>query len=155
MTRSLHSFGKPSVRTVFSSLALVALASAALAHSGATGIVKERMEGMKIMSNATKALGAMQAGAIPFSLDTVTFVAGEIGQSAQAARDQFPDGSIDGPSEALPLIFAEREKFDALLAELETLAAQLGESQEPEAVADLTTRIGDNCKSCHARYRKK
>ncbi len=131
------------------------IAAAALAHSGATGVVKERMDGMKEMSHAVKAIGAVKAGAIPFSFKTLNMAGREIARHGVAARAQFPEGSLVSPSEALPSIWADRETFDRLLDQMTVAAEQLSVSVDRDEAMALSGRIGGLCKDCHATFRKK
>jgi cytochrome c556 len=73
---------------------------AALAHSGATGVVKERMEGMKAM--------------------------GDRGHAGSAMTELFPEGSNAVPSEAKEDIWKEWETFAAMAHQLEVMAEALG-----------------------------
>ncbi len=130
-------------------------ATFALAHSGATGVVKERMVGMKAMSDATKALGAMKADAIPFSVETMHLAADEIARHGAAAQDLFPEGSLKKPSEALPVLWDEKAEFNAILERMVDAADQLKQVSTLDQAEPLMTRIGDQCKDCHSRYRIK
>ena len=130
-------------------------AAAAYAHSGATGIVKERMEGMKEMSYAAKAMGAVKAGAIPFSFATLSAAGREIAKHGAAARKLFPEGSLHSPSEALPAIWSDRETFDRLLDQMTAAAEQLSVSADRDEAEALSDRIGGLCKDCHATFRVK
>lgn len=129
--------------------------AAALAHSGATGVVKERMDGMKEMSYAAKAIGAVKAGAIPFSFETLNAAGREIARHGAAARGQFPEGSLVKPSEALPAIWSDRETFDRLLTQMTVAAERLSVTANRDEAASLSTQIGDLCTDCHATFRVK
>ncbi len=142
-------------RVFYGAGALGLIAVAALAHSGATGVVKERMDGMKEMSHAAKAIGAVKAGAIPFSFKTLNMAGREIARHAVAARSQFPEGSLTAPSEALPAIWTDRETFDRLLDQMTTAAEKLSVSANRDESMALASRIGGLCKDCHATFRKK
>lgn len=128
---------------------------AVFAHSGATGVVKARMDGMKEMSHAAKAMGAVRAGAIPFSFQTLNLAGREIARHGAAARDQFPGGSLIAPSEALPAIWTDRETFDRLLDQMTEAAEQLSASADRDEAEALVSRIGGLCKDCHATFRQK
>ena len=134
---------------------VVGAGAAAFAHSGATGVVKERMDGMKEMSHAAKAMGAVKAGAIPFSFDTLNLAGREIARHGVAARGQFPEGSLHSPSEALPAIWSDRETFDRLLDQMTTAAERLAVSADRDEAMALVDRIGGLCKDCHATFRQK
>lgn len=131
------------------------VAGVAFAGSGATGVVKQRMDGMKEMSHAAKAMGAVKAGAIPFSFDTLNLAGREIARHGKAAREQFPEGSLRKPSEALPAIWSDRETFDRLLGQMTAAAERLSVSADRDEAMALVDRIGALCKDCHATFRLK
>lgn len=136
--------------------AILLSTGAALAHSGATGVVKERMDGMKAMSDATKAIGAVKTGVLPYSADVMRRAADELALHGEAAKALFPENSATGKSEALPVIWAEREGFDQILNELLNAAARLNSEAENEAAAlKIADEIAATCKDCHAKYREK
>ena len=139
-------------RTIFAVLVLAA--GSAGAHQGATVMVKERTDGMKAMAQSAKALGGMLRGFIPFSLDSARAAGREIATEAEAARGQFPEGSIGGPSEALPIIWEERARFDSLLERLRETGARIAAAGDEAAVGALFAETAEICKDCHARYRK-
>ena len=136
-------------------LVIILGATVALAHSGATGVVKERMQGMKAMSDATKGLGALRAGAIPFNVETMRLSAMEIARHAQEAKELFPEGSLKSPSEALPLLWDEKAAFNKLFDDMAADAALLQEMSDLGAATPVMNRIGEACKECHWRYRIK
>lgn len=141
-----------STRTIFAALALAA--GSAAAQQDATGVVRDRIDGMKAMAQSAKALGGMLRGFIPFSLDSARAAGREIAAEAEAARGQFPEGSISGPSEALPIIWEERARFDSLLERLRETGARIAAAGDEAAVGTLFAETAEICKDCHARYRK-
>lgn len=137
-------------------VALMIAAGAAIAHEGATGVVKERMDGMKVMAGAAKALGAVRAGVIPFTPDLARRAASDLRTSAIAAKDQFPEGSLVHPSEAAPAIWTAKEDFDEILRQLIAAADKLEAAAEDERAAMIAAdAIGQTCKDCHKTYREK
>jgi cytochrome c556 len=70
----------------------------------------------------------------------------------------FPAGTDTGDTDALPLIWKEPEQFNKLIAELEASSAKLRDAvaanDKPGAMAAFKT-LGESCKGCHDRYRKK
>lgn len=140
---------------VFSGFAICLAAAGAFAHSGATGVVKQRMDGMKAMSNAAKALGAAKAGVVPFSPELISRAASELRTHAQAARTLFPEGSATGPSEALPTIWTDRPGFDAILDDLVRAADALDAAEDETAAFAAADAVAETCKVCHAKYREK
>lgn len=139
-------------------LTFAAGTSPAAAHSGATGVVKERMELMKGMGKQMKRMGAMAKGKQPY--EAAAFVEGAqvILDGTPKVNALFPEGSNPHPSEALPRIWQEWPKFEAsnekLLSEAEKLL-RVAESGEQRAVIGQFARVGKVCGSCHKRFRKK
>ncbi|MGI9477079.1 MAG: c-type cytochrome [Hyphomicrobiaceae bacterium] len=126
------------------------------AHKGATGIVKQRMDGMKRMGEISKAWGAMRKGKATFDRATVQGQAADLRRHAADVLGLFPKGSIKGPSEALPAIWQKWDDFARISRELEMLAGQLeGQAgRGKETAFPLMVRIGGTCSGCHKAYRK-
>ncbi len=136
--------------------AVIVVTGAALAHSGATGVVKQRMDGMKEMSNATKALGAVKAGAIPFAPEVIRRAAGQLRKHGEEAHHLFPEGSLQDESEALPLIWTDRASFDRILDDLIAAADRLDQVAEDQDMAlAVADDVATTCKTCHEKFREK
>ena len=126
----------------------------ALAHTGATGIVKKRMEVMKDVGAVMKELGAMVKGDASFDALTVARRGGDLKTHAAAMPALFPEGSIHGPSEALPQIWQNFEGFSAIASDLESAATALSGVTEASALPAALGAAGKTCKACHSDYRK-
>lgn len=99
---------------------------AALAHSGATGVVLERMQGMSAMGKTLKTLSPMMRGQVPFDADLVRSEAeAMISHAGEQMTKLFPEGSGGGVSKALPLVWEDSEEFAALAEELKSAAEGL------------------------------
>ncbi|WP_425045819.1 c-type cytochrome [Primorskyibacter sp. S87] len=99
------------------------IAAMAVAHSGATGVVKERMDGMDVMKDAVKVIAPMMKGQTAYDSATIKKAAQDIGKHAgQPLLTLFPEGSVHGPSEALPSIWEDWQAFVDLALRLEELA---------------------------------
>ena len=74
---------------------LLCLASAtlALAHEGATGVVKERMDLMETQKDAMKLIGDMAKGNTPFDAAKAAEAARDISLTAKKIPELFPEGS--------------------------------------------------------------
>lgn len=128
------------------------------AHSGAKGVVKERMELMKGMADAMKAMGGMFKGEAPFEPAVVADKASWLIEHAEKIPATTPEGSNDHPSEALPIIW---EAWDGYLAGTTALK---DESAKLKAIAtngadEAVTRaqyvkVSKSCSACHDKYRK-
>lgn len=140
----------------------LALASAATtgtgwAHGGATGVVKERMESMKSMGDAMKGLAAMVKGQAELDDKALADYAAAIKTGAARIPDLFPKGTNAAPSEALPKIWVEWDKFKDMAEQLEKDADLLANADATDArsVKIGFAKIGKSCKDCHTEYRKK
>ncbi|WP_269585434.1 c-type cytochrome [Roseibium sp. Sym1] len=106
-------------------------AAAALAHGGATGIVKERMDAMDAMGDVMKSLTTIMRGETDYDAETVRKGAGVIrSHSGEALTKLFPEHSIEGPSEAKPEIWSNWQEFETLADQLDLFAAALGKAAD-------------------------
>ena len=133
---------------------MFAIPTQTLAHSGATGIVKKRMETMKDVGAVMKELGAMVKGDANFDASTVARRAGDLKIHAANMPALFPEGSIHGPSEALPQIWKDFEGFSRIASDLESAATTLSTVTEATALPAALGAAGKICKACHSDYRK-
>ena len=138
---------------------LIALATAALAHQGASGVVKKRMELMKETAQHMKSIAGMVSGKSELDTGSLTASAQTIAAHAGDIPDLFPEGSLHDPSEALPKIWEEWEDFTMLANDLSERAEQLAAvADDGASAADLQAafgKVGETCKSCHTDFRLK
>jgi len=139
------------------------LASIALAHQGATGIVKERMDQMGGIAKAMKAMGAMFKGEATYDAEHVRILSSEIAASGGTELSVlFPEHSVQPPSEARHEIWTDWEKFAGIADEMQAAAVALANgaanptdgSAGPKP-ADLFRDLAGTCKSCHQDFRIK
>lgn len=91
----------------------------AIAHSGASGVVKQRMDLMEDMGESMDTLADMFKGKTPYDPDAVKSAAGRINELAgENIADLFPEGSLHPPSEALPEIWDDWQYFEELATRL-------------------------------------
>lgn len=103
----------------------VTTASIVSAHTGATGIVLERMHAMSAMEDGLKSIGAAMRGQTPYDQDAARATGQIIQTHATAMVPMFERGTDGGVSDALPNIWTEPDRFTALAAELATLGTEL------------------------------
>lgn len=130
----------------------------ATAHDTATGVVKQRMDFMKKLGDANKAMANMLDGEAPFDRTRFADDATRIRDHAQHLLHQFPADSLQKPTEALPAIWENWEKFERHSDTLEREAAILVETVRQgdlSAIREQFFTVGDTCKSCHRHFRKK
>jgi len=129
----------------------------ALAHSGATGIVKERMEVMKSVGAEMKVIAGMLQGKIGFDAGRLEQAARVIKGHAEKIEHLFPDGSDHKPTRALPEVWHDKPEFDKLGKELaqaaQTLALKASKAKAAGEVKMEIMAVGTNCKTCHKKFR--
>lgn len=152
-----------------------AITSTAYAHTEATGIVKQRMDGMVALSKAMKAVIAQTQSATP-DVDAIKDAARTMqAHAGDALTKNFPEGSLDHPSEATEAIWKDWDRFAFLAQQLDLKAKGLEmaasnpvsgktvQSRDNFMLMDFATMgpdevfslIGMNCKACHQDFRAK
>ena len=129
------------------------------AHSGAKGIVKQRMEMMKDIGVKMKALGAMAKGSVPFDREEAAAAARTIAGHGAEIPNMFPHGSMEAPSEALEVIWTDWQKFEGVAMDLsksaEIFADAAAGAPSMQFLIPQFTDIAATCKSCHKTFRTK
>ena len=133
---------------------LLCLSTVSFAHEGAEGVVKERMDRFKENKEAMKAIKGNLAG------DTAVIAqkASEIEAWAKDMVNFFPEGSTQPPSEALPAIWKEFDRFTDLASANEKAAANLKNlsrsGADMGALSGAFRSLGKTCKDCHNDYKE-
>jgi len=110
-------------------LGLAMSATFALGHSGATGIVLERMNGMTSMRDLMRDLAPIVQGAVPYDALKVSESGFVIASHAgETLRSLFPEGSTQGVTFAKAEIWSDWDDFAELADELERYATALSDS---------------------------
>jgi cytochrome c556 len=126
------------------------------AHSGAKGIIKERMDLMKDIGKAMKTLSAMARGKVVLDSAKVKAAAGSIAQHGQKIPALFPKGSNKGVTEAGPRIWKDPEDFRKSADEMVAVAREItGQSKNTAALKAAYRKLGKTCSACHKLYRVK
>ena len=140
-------------------LSIIGLAASAFAHSGATGVVKQRMDAMGDIADQMKLLGGMIQQKVEFDKHAAANAASTIAMHATEIPELFPENSTQHPSEALETIWKDWAKFEAIAESMGEDALALSTvATGAEDVSDLTEKFGDvarRCKSCHESFRLK
>lgn len=112
-------------------------------HPEATGVVKERMELMTSIGDATKAIAEMMKGAVSYDAAKVEDLAMTIERHAgEAMTVKFPKDSLDHPSEALPAIWTDWDRFTEISDQLATYAGALQKAADnPRPTAGSTSTM--------------
>lgn len=102
-----------------------------MAHGGATGIVKERMDAMGDMKDSMKEVSDMFKGKTAYDANKVRASAEVLkAHSGTALTKLFPEGSLQHPTEAKAIIWDEWDRFSKLADHLGTLSEGLANAAE-------------------------
>jgi len=149
-------------------LCVVAIAGQTRAHTGAMGIVKERMDGMSLLGDHAKTVGDMIKGKASFDLLAVEEAAQAFVNHGDQIPSLFPDTKDSRESvvtEALPAIWDNWDDFVALAEQftkdsqtLLTMATDLSSSSESvddqsRAVRTVFFKTAKSCLRCHKQFR--
>lgn len=118
-------------------------------------VVKERQALLKQFGDATKPVGGMLRGGVPFDLAQVQAALDLYVKNAKELPALFPEGSGPG-SDALPAIWTNKADFDARFAKFgsDAAAARAAITDEASFKANFPGVIR-NCGACHDSYRQK
>ena len=133
----------------------IGLSAAAMAHSGATGIIKERMDFFKRSKDNLKAINMHLRGG---DFRAIVPLAEDIRDWAGKMPDYFPQGSDGKPSEAAPAIWTDFDGFTKAAKDHYEAADTLVSAAKSENAGDIAKAFkatAATCKSCHKSYRRK
>ncbi len=131
--------------------------SAVFAHEGATGVVKQRMDTMKRLGKKMKTLKPLVQNAYDFDAERVASLAQEIQAISDQVEPGFPEGSNQHPSEALPVIWEDWDRFTDLILQMRVASARLGEiatDGDQRSAWQQFKVLGKTCRSCHTDFRE-
>ncbi len=142
---------------------IVMLAVSALAHGGATGIIKTRMDQMGDISKAMKTMAKMVKGEIAYDVGQVRKLSLDISNLGGSALTRlFPKHSLDPPTEARSEIWQNWEEFERDAVEMQRAAlalskgaANAGGRGDVGSPFSLFGELAGTCKSCHDEFRIK
>ena len=132
-----------------------------LAHEGATGVIKQRMDAMKAMADAMKTIGGMVKGETGYDPAKAAASARAIGAHSGAVMTKlFPKGTLHPPSAAKPEVWQDWAKFEQAARELGMAAKDFeatatAGADVPEPMRAAFRRLGEACTACHERFREK
>ena len=129
-------------------------APAALAHKGAMGIVKERMDKFEASEKATKRIKqALSRGDTAMVVAEATFLL----SWAREMESFFPENSNHPPSEAKDDIWLHWSDFLGAIQSFENASEVLidaAAAEDPLAVSGAFKDMTKSCKSCHRQFRE-
>ena len=108
---------------------LAIAANLAAAHTGATGVVLERMQSMTALRDIMRDIAPMFQGAAPYDALAISEAGYVIAaHSGDSMRALFPDGSLSGVTYAKSNIWEDWQEFSALADELRVYGKALSNS---------------------------
>lgn len=149
------------ITTICAIMAIGGLIQSAASHSGATGIVKERMDNMINMGKALGAVADMFKGKRNFDPNIVSRTGDILIEHSKLLNVQFPDNhdSREGSNTAaLPAVWDKNDEFLALAKSLEEKAEALKLIADSGNLKNIKIAFGQTakvCSACHADFRKK
>jgi cytochrome c556 len=134
---------KPKTLAAAGALIVIASTGVALAHGGATGIVKERMDLMASVGKSMKTITEIFQGEKPYDPAIVRKASNSIAShGGEQMTKLFPEGSIQGPSESLPAIWQEWKRFSELSADLTKYANALAAAADNPRGGGMNSGVG-------------
>lgn len=156
------------IRSAMLGLGVMVVVSQAIAHTGASGIVKERMDAMSMLGDHAKTVGDMLKGKTAFNNEAVEMAAFAFIKHGEQIPALFPDTEMSrtgSKTEALPAIWTEWDDFVALATRftedsraLAAIATELNAGEQSideksRAVRTAFFRASKSCSGCHERFR--
>lgn len=119
-------------------------------------VIKARQDAMKAMGAASKPVGGMLKGSVPFDLATVQKSLQAYGAQAEKSLALYPAGSTQGETAALPKIWQTKADFDAKMKALAADAkTAMGAIKDEATFKANIPAVLKNCGGCHTDYRAK
>ena len=156
------------LRSVMLGLGVMLVVSQPIAHTGASGIVKERMDAMGVLGDHARVVGDMLKGKTAFDADAIETAAAAFVMHGEQITGLFPDteeSRSGARTEALPAIWTEWDDFVALATRftedsraLAAIATELNPGEQSideksRAVRTAFFRASKSCSGCHERFR--
>ena len=142
------------MRILFLSALLLGLTVTAEAHKGATGVVKMRMDSMGVAKDAVADLAKIAGGQSTYSATAVSALAAQIADEMTAAPGHFTQRDLSPPTEALPILWDEMDRFADLARRSADAANAVAETETLDAMRPALLSLGQTCTDCHDRYRQ-
>jgi len=122
--------------------------------------IEYRQAVYKIVAGNFGPLSQVAQGKADFKADNVAKQATRLSQIATFVGDAYPDVSKEGKTRALPAVWTNRKEFDQLVADFATHTKNLADVAENSSSAGeefkaAVAAVGNDCKSCHDKFRAK
>lgn len=133
---------------------LVFAAIDVIAHEGATGVVKQRMDRFKASKDSVDVIkdALKEADWVGLTTESESLL-----RWAQEMDQYFPEGSQQKPSEARDAVWADWDGFTEAIEAYQGTTRRLVDAVTANSVTDTSKAFKAmlrSCKSCHNEYRK-
>jgi len=134
--------------------------SAAPGPTPAERAIEYRQAVFKIVSGNFGPLSQVAQGKAEFKSEAVTRQSARLAQIATFVVDAHPEISREGKTRALPAIWTNRGEFEQIAQDFAAHARTLAEVAENSSSAGEEFKaavgaVGNDCKSCHDKFRSK
>jgi cytochrome c556 len=129
-----------------------------IAHEGATGVVKMRMDRMEAMGAQMKLISAMVRGKKRFDGSKIAAASEKIADHGRKSSKLFPKGSWKKPTQALPKVWKDWRGFTRAMNSMvrsATVLAEAGRAGNKKRASTAYFALGKSCVACHRTYRFK
>ena len=116
--------------------------------------IKYRQSIYKAIGAQMSAIGSILKGEVPHT-DDLSILAEGLSRLSEVTPDIFPEGSHEGRTEALKIIWEEPDEFVSRMQNFQVAADHLAR-QDPSNLrrfAGAFQKLGQTCKACHDRFK--
>src|SRR6186713_1480212 len=122
--------------------------------------IEYRQAVYKVVAGNFGPLTQAAQGKADFKPESASKQAARLSQIATFVGDAYPDISKEGKTRALPAIWSNRKDFDQIVADFTTHTKTLAEVAENSSSAGdefkaAVAAVGNDCKTCHDKFRSK
>jgi cytochrome c556 len=122
--------------------------------------IEYRQAVYKIAAGNFGPLSQVAQGKAEFKAEIVTKQATRLSQIATFVGEAYPDVSKEGTTRALPAIWTNRKEFDQIVSDFVTHTKNLADvaensSSNGDEFKAAVAAVGNDCKSCHDKFRAK
>ena len=130
------------------------MTTASNSEQSAEQIIKNRKALFSKNYNTAKKVQSLSSSG---DFDDAKILMLEMSENYKNLKEMFPDNSKEGfKTESLPIIWEEKDAFDALMQKASDDMIKLASTiEETDNVRDTIGKLmWSNCKACHSKYRK-
>ena len=144
---------KISIKIILLSLFGIFVTTASNSEQSAEEIIKNRKALFSKNYNTAKKVQSLSSNG---DFDDAKILMLEMSENYKNLKEMFPDNSKEGfKTESLPIIWEEKDAFDALMQKASDDMIKLASTiEETDNVRDTIRQLmWSNCKACHSKYR--